>query len=104
VKIIAFQLSLFCKKLSLFKDCPLYNKQKNTWVLGNTIFIYRVYVLEINLVFPSTHVLFSIYFLVTYTALMQIAPCQQVLSTHSGSLRVCKSLNYLIAFLISMPQ
>ena len=24
------------------KDCPLYNKQKNTWVLGNTRFISRV--------------------------------------------------------------
>ena len=35
VKIIAFQLSLF-------KDCPLYNKQKNTWVVGNTRFISRV--------------------------------------------------------------
>jgi hypothetical protein len=35
VKIIAFQLSLF-------KGCPLYNKQKNTWVLGNTRFISRV--------------------------------------------------------------
>jgi hypothetical protein len=34
VKIIAFQLSLF-------KDCPLYNKQKNTWVVGNTRFISR---------------------------------------------------------------
>jgi hypothetical protein len=32
LKIIAFQLSLF-------KDCPLYNKQKNTQVLGNTRFI-----------------------------------------------------------------
>ena len=30
------------KKLSLFKDCPLYNKQNNTWVLGNTRFISRV--------------------------------------------------------------
>ena len=25
----------------LFEDCPLYNKQKNTWILGNT-FISRV--------------------------------------------------------------
>jgi hypothetical protein len=32
----------FLYKLSLFKDCPLYNKQKNTWVLGNTRFISRV--------------------------------------------------------------
>jgi hypothetical protein len=32
----------FLQKLSLFKDCPLYNKQKNTWVLGNTRFISRV--------------------------------------------------------------
>ena len=53
------------------------NKQKNTWVLGNARFISRVEhdishsftaltreisctTLEINLVFPSTHVLFSI--------------------------------------------
>jgi hypothetical protein len=42
VKIIAFQLSLFCKKLSLFKDCPLCTKQKNIWMLGNTRFISRV--------------------------------------------------------------
>jgi hypothetical protein len=26
----------------IFKDCPLYNKQKNTWVVGNTKFISRV--------------------------------------------------------------
>jgi hypothetical protein len=26
--------------MSLFKDCALYNKQKNTWVLGNTRFNY----------------------------------------------------------------
>ena len=32
----------FLYKLSLFKDCPLYNKQKNTRVLGNTRFISRV--------------------------------------------------------------
>jgi hypothetical protein len=69
-------------KLSLFKDCPLYNKQKNTWVLGNTRFndLFLVLnmishsfaaltreiscsTLEINLVFSRTHVLlFSIYF------------------------------------------
>jgi hypothetical protein len=42
VKIIAFQLSLFCKNYRFSKDCPLYNKQNNTWVLGNTIFISRV--------------------------------------------------------------
>ena len=23
----------------VWKDCPLYNKQKNTWMLGNTRFI-----------------------------------------------------------------
>ena len=28
--------------LTVFKDCPLYNKQKNTWVLGNTRFISHV--------------------------------------------------------------
>jgi hypothetical protein len=65
VKIIAFQLSLFCKKLSLFKDCPLYNKQKNIWVLGNTRFISRVEhdisTLEINLHFraPMYYSLFN---------------------------------------------
>jgi hypothetical protein len=26
----------FLQKLSLFKDCPLYSKDKNTWKLGNT--------------------------------------------------------------------
>ena len=49
------------------KQFCLYNKQKNTWVLGNTRFISRVEhmicsTLEINMVFPRTHVLFSIYF------------------------------------------
>jgi hypothetical protein len=39
VKIIAFQLPLFCKH---YQNCPLYNKQKNTWMLGNTRFISRV--------------------------------------------------------------
>ena len=38
VKIIAFQLSLFCKNFAFQK---LY-KQKNTWMLGNTRFISRV--------------------------------------------------------------
>ena len=38
VKIIAFQFR-FSVKIIAFKDCPLYNKQKNTWVLGNTSFI-----------------------------------------------------------------
>jgi hypothetical protein len=66
--------------LLFFTEFCLYNKQKNTWVLGNTTFISRVEVLnmishsfaaltrdsreiscstlEINLVFPRTHVLF----------------------------------------------
>jgi hypothetical protein len=40
---IAFQLSLFCKNYRFSKThYPLYNKQKNTWVLGNTRFISRV--------------------------------------------------------------
>jgi hypothetical protein len=66
--------------LLFFTEFCLYNKQKNTWVLGNTTFISRDEVLnmishsfaaltreiscstlEINLVFPRTHVLFSIY-------------------------------------------
>jgi hypothetical protein len=41
-----WKLSLFKYRFSVqiiaFKDCPLYNKQKNTWVLGNTRFISRV--------------------------------------------------------------
>jgi hypothetical protein len=37
-----FSIIAFLKKLSLFKDCSLYNKQKNTCVLGNTRFISRV--------------------------------------------------------------
>jgi hypothetical protein len=71
-RIIATDVLLF------FTEFCLYNKQKNTWVLGNTRFISRVEhdishsfaaltreiscsTLEINLVFPRTHVLFSIY-------------------------------------------
>jgi hypothetical protein len=47
----------------VFQFC-LYNKQKNTWVLGNTRFISTLIEI-INLVFPRTHdhVLFSIYYL-----------------------------------------
>ena len=45
VKIIAFQ-TIINHSFSIFyigrKDCSLYNKQKNTWVLGNTRFISRV--------------------------------------------------------------
>ena len=41
VKIIAFHLSLFCKNYR-FSKTVLYNKQKNTWILGNTRFISRV--------------------------------------------------------------
>jgi hypothetical protein len=72
VKRIATDVLLF------FTEFCLYNKQKNTWLLGNTRFISRVdymishsfaaltreiscSTLEINLVFPRTHVLFSIY-------------------------------------------
>jgi hypothetical protein len=69
VKRIATDVLLF------FTEFCLYNKQKNIWVLGNTRFISRVELishsfaaltreicstLEINLVFPRTHVLFSI--------------------------------------------
>ena len=82
VKIIAFQqLPIIASGhnfLYWWKTCSLYNKQKNTWVLGNTRFISRVEhdishsfaaltpeiscsTLEINLVFPRTHVLFSMY-------------------------------------------
>ena len=69
VKIIAFQ-TIIIHCLWIFyiarKDCNLYNKQNNTCVLGNSRFISRVKhdisrsTLEINLVFPRTHVLFSI--------------------------------------------
>ena len=65
VKIIAFQLSLFCKNYR-FSKTVLYMIniiQNNTWVRGNTRFISRVAcsTLEINLVFPRTHdVLYSI--------------------------------------------
>ena len=69
----------------MYQTCSLYNKQKNTWVLGNTRFISRVEhdishsftaltreisgsTLEINLAFPRTHVLFSIYY-IKYSAL-----------------------------------
>ena len=63
VKIIAFQ-TIIIHCLWVFyiarKDCSLYNKQNNTYVLGNTRFIYRVKhdisrsTLEIYLVFPRT--------------------------------------------------
>jgi hypothetical protein len=44
------QLSqVFCKNYR-FSKTVLYNKKKNTWVLGNTRFISRVR----NLVFPRT--------------------------------------------------
>ena len=70
VKIIAFQ-TIIIHCLWIFyiarKDCNLiYNKQNNTCALGNSRFISRVKhdisrsTLEINLVFPRTHVLFSI--------------------------------------------
>ena len=69
--------SLLLDILYWWKTCSLYNKRKSTWVLGNTRFISRVEhdishsfaaltreiscsTLEINLVFPRTHVLFSI--------------------------------------------
>jgi hypothetical protein len=76
-----WKLSLFNYRFSVkiiaFQDCPLYNKQKNTWVLGNTRFISRVEH-DISIVrcahswdimfntrnksgtIPHTHVLFSI--------------------------------------------
>jgi hypothetical protein len=83
VKIIAFQLKRIAMDvLLLFTEFCLYNKQKNTWVLGslgNTSLILVLNMishsfaaltreisystLKINLVFPRTHVLFSIYFI-----------------------------------------
>jgi hypothetical protein len=79
----------FSIKLSLFKDCPLYNKQKNTWVLGNTRFVSRVVhdislafaaltreiscsTLEINMVFPRTHLFSMYYYILYYTHLFAI--------------------------------
>ena len=87
VKIIAFQLSLFNYRFSVkiiaFKDCPLYNKPLiiNRKIHGcleiPDLFLVLNMIshsfaaltreiscstLEINLVFPRTHVLFSIYF------------------------------------------
>ena len=80
VKIIAFQTITNHSFWTFYiggKPVVYYDKQKNTWVLGNTRFISRVEhdishsfaaltreiscsTLEINLVFPRTHVLFSI--------------------------------------------
>ena len=80
VKIIAFQTITNHSFWTFYisgKPVVYNNKQKNTWVLGNTRFISRVEhdishsftvltreiscsTLEINLVFPRTHVLFSI--------------------------------------------
>ena len=70
VKIIAFQ-TIIIHCLWIFyiarKDCSLYNKQNNTGVLDLEIpdlfFVLSMIsrsILEINLVFPRTHVLFSI--------------------------------------------
>ena len=72
----------------VWKTCSLYNKQKNTWVRGNTRFISRVEhdiphafaaltheisgsTLGINLVFPRTHVAIIPYmcFLIVYKTL-----------------------------------
>jgi hypothetical protein len=87
VKIIAYQLSLFCKNYRFsMQDCPLYNKQKYTWMLGNTRSISRVEhdislvccaytleiscsTLEINLVLPRTHVLFSTIMIIIFKLL-----------------------------------
>ena len=79
VKIIAFQTITNHSFWTLYigeKPVVYNNKQKNTWLLGNTRFISRVEhishssavltreiscsTLEINLVFPRTHVVFSI--------------------------------------------
>ena len=69
VKIIAFQTITNHSFWTFYiggKPVVLYNKQKNTWARGNTRFISRVEhdiscpTLEINLVFPRTHVIFSI--------------------------------------------
>ena len=78
VKIIAFQTIIASGYYIIGrKDCRLYNRQKNTWVLGNTTFISHIEhnishlftvltreiscsTLEINLVFLCTHILFSI--------------------------------------------
>ena len=78
VKIIAFQTITNRSFWTFYIGGKPVEKQKNTRVLGNTRFISRVEhdvshsfvaltreiscsTLEINLVFPSTHVLFSIY-------------------------------------------
>ena len=83
VEIIAFQ-TIISHSFWIFyiggKDYSLFSKQKNTWMLGNTRFISPIEhdishsfsvltcetcsTLEINLVFPQTHVLSSIYNLV----------------------------------------
>ena len=45
VKIIAFQTIVNHRPLTIlywWKTCSLYNKKKNTWVLGNTRFILSV--------------------------------------------------------------
>ena len=80
VKIIAFQFSLFCKKYRFLKTVfYIINRKIHAWCLEipdlflvlNMISSHSFAALtreiscstlEINLVFPSTHVLFSIYF------------------------------------------
>jgi hypothetical protein len=78
VKRIATDVLLF------FTEFCLYNKQKNTWVLEIPDFFLVLNMishsfaaltreiscstLEINLVFPRTHVLFSIYFPIGFAA------------------------------------
>jgi hypothetical protein len=60
VKIIAFQLSLFCKNYRFSKTVLYIINRKIHGCLAPTREI-SCSTLEINLVFPRTHVLFSIY-------------------------------------------
>ena len=60
VKIIAFQLSLFCKNYR-FSKTALYIINRKIHVCFALIREISCSTLKINLVFPRTHVLFSIY-------------------------------------------
>jgi hypothetical protein len=71
-------------KLSLFKDCPLYNKQKNTWVLGITRFISCVQH-DISLVHcaHSWDIMFNtLYLLTTLNISIQTMDCNNLQNSY----------------------
>ena len=101
--------------MTLFENIlPLYNKQKNTWMLGNTKFISPVEndisaltreisysTLEINFVFPRTHVLFSIY--LTYIIKDKFVASRYGVIMHLGNVGRIMRLVRLTPIIMIMP-